>query len=818
MNKQILFSDIKSICEGQFSGAHGAVPITALSLDSRKGHPGDGAVYFALRGINHDGHQFIEEAYLKGWRLFVVETAPVDSGKLPHASFFCVNNTLAALQQLVSFHRKAFQGQVIGITGSNGKTIIKEWLFHLLASSLSVVKSPKSYNSQVGVPLSVWALDRQHDLGIFEAGISQPGEMDALREVIQPTIGILTNIGPAHDAFFSSRSQKLEEKMKLFKSCQKLIYCADHPQVNEYISSGALPGVEAIGWGVGGTPAYKITISGAHLKINGRGHSFDVSLPFSDEKSIENLSHCLVASLELEINHEVLARQVASFSAIPMRLSLRDGPLGSQIIDDSYNNDFQGLEAALDFTITHSHGRPIVAIISDIQQAADDPKILYAEVAALLKNKGVSKVIAIGSQLSAHKNFFDIPITLYTSTEAFLKEVDLQQFNRQTILVKGARSFQFEDIVNRLQAKVHRTVLEIDLEALQHNFQFYRSLLKPEVKTMVMLKAFAYGSGGGEIGRTLQYLKADYIAVAYPDEGILLRQQGVHLPIMVMNAPEESFDKLAEFALEPEIFGVSQLQSYCTWARKRTDVPPIHIKLDTGMHRLGFMHDELPGLKEILERNPHIVTGSVFSHLAASENPELDDFTHQQAQTFENGYQLLTLETSKRPFRHLLNTAGIGRFPQYQFDLVRIGLGLHGIETSASEKGHLRPVATLKTTVSQVRKLHKGQTVGYGRAGIIEKDTDVATIAIGYADGYKMALGKGAGRVLVKGTLAPTIGSICMDMTMVNVTGLNVQEGDEVIVFGQAPTVKEIATWAKTIPYEILTSIPERVKREYLSF
>jgi Alr-MurF fusion protein len=386
------------------------------------------------------------------------------------------------------------------------------------------------------------------------------------------------------------------------------------------------------------------------------------------------------------------------------------------------------------------------------------------------------------------------------------------------VLIKGARSFGFEEIVKKLQAKVHRTVLEVNLEALQHNFQFYKSLLEPQVKTMVMLKAFAYGSGSGEIGRTLQYLKADYVAVAYPDEGVLLREQGVHLPIMVMNAPEESFDKLSAYSLEPEIFALSQLQNYGEWSEGKSGIPPIHIKMDTGMHRLGFVAEEIKPIVQLLARYPNIKVASIFSHLVGSENSAFDDFTHAQANAFLDCYEQLSQSLGYKPIRHLVNTAGISRFKSYQFDMVRLGIGLHGIESTEEEQGQLTVVASLKTVVSQVRRLTKGQTVGYSRAGKTDKATDVATIAIGYADGYARSLGNGRGKVLINGQLRPTIGSICMDMTMVDVTGVDVREGDEVTVFGKNPSAKEIAEWAQTIPYEILTSVSERVKREYLSF
>jgi len=826
MNDPILFSSLSEIVAGQFDKPPSNEPIRHVSFDTRKGTPGDGALFFCLKGPNHDGHRFIEEGYQKGWRWFVVERIPGQL-HLQDAVFFVTKSPLTALHELVAAHRHRYAFPVIGITGSNGKTIVKEWLYLLLAEKFAVVKSPKSYNSQVGVPLSVWNMAPWHDLAIFEAGISQPGEMEKLEAIIQPTVGIITNIGSAHDAFFASTEAKLAEKMKLFARCQKLIYCTDHPLIDKYLSEddlpgnvlpgNGLPGVERIGWGTTSNAKYQVTQSGPVLKIVSGNTSLEFALPFTDEKSIENLSHCLVAALEFGVDPEKLKSQLRTFTGLPMRLALKDGQWGSIIVDDSYNNDLQGLEAALDFIGSHSHAKPVVAILSDILQTGSDPEVMYKDVGRMLVSKGVKSVVAIGPQISRFKDALFVPAVSYPSTEVFLKEADWKQLAQKAVLVKGARSFGFEKIVKNLQAKVHRTVLEINLEAMQNNFHFYKALLAPEVKTMVMLKAFAYGSGSGEIGRTLQYLKASYIAVAYPDEGITLRGQGIHIPIMVMNPPEESFDKLMEHQLEPEIYGFNQLATYLEWAADKEDVPGIHLKLDTGMHRLGFSLSEMEEVGKLLAKQKPVRVISAFTHLAASEDPSLDYFTNQQVSEFLQGHQTLTKRLHYSPLRHVVNTSGISRFPQYHFDMVRIGIGLHGVASNSREENQLQAVATLKTVVSQVRTLEPGQTVGYGRAGRIEGTTEVATIAVGYADGYRREFGMGKGRVLINGQLVPTIGSICMDMCMVDVTGMKVKEGDEVVVFGTHPTVTDLAAWASTIPYEILTSISDRVKREYLS-
>lgn len=818
MKHEFFFKDFQNLLPGKLAGRSTDSVISSLSLDSRKSWPGEGAVFFSIKGPNHDGHQFIGDAYRKGWRLFVVSTLPPDVASLSEASFFVTPDPVMALQKLAGHRRASFDVPVVGITGSNGKTIVKEWLFQLLAPSFRTVKSPKSYNSQIGVPLSVWGLEPFHQLAVFEAGISQPGEMQHLQQVIQPTMGVLTNLGSAHDANFESSAQKLDEKLRLFAGCRKLIYCSDHDTIRQRLTAGVLPGVELVGWGHSRGQRYQVETKGARLKVTGSGLVLEVTLPFEDEKSVENICHAIVAALELGVPEAQLSNQLRSFRPVPMRLSLKAGVWGSTLIDDSYNNDLQGLEAALDFSQAHRHGKELVVIVSDIEQAGPDHNDTYRRLFEILKSKKVSRLIAVGQQLAAYPAPASPPVQSFADTAAFLKLFDSRQLTGKVVLVKGARNFGFERIVEKLQAKVHRTVLEIDLEALQHNFNFYRAQLDRGTKTMVMLKAFAYGGGGGEIGRTLQYLQADYVAVAYPDEGVALRQLGIHLPVMVMNAPEESFDTLAEFQLEPELYSLAQLTSYVTWSAGHHHVPPVHIKLDTGMHRLGFSEDELKPLADLLKQTTHVRVASIFSHLVASESAAHDAFTHTQATRFISYCETIERAIGARPLRHLVNTAGITRFAQYHFDMVRIGIGLHGIASTAEEAGRLIPVGTLRTVVSQVRKLQPGETVGYGRAGKITKPTEVATIAIGYADGYKMAFGLGKGKVLINGQLAPTIGNVCMDMTMIDITGLQVREGDEVIVFGNQPGVKELAGWASTIPYEILTSISDRVKREYHSY
>lgn len=812
----MIFSHINTFLTGHFAGVKSDEAVRHLSLDSRKSFPGQGAVYFCITGTQHNGHDYAKEAYLKGWRLFVVEHIPFSLEKFPEASVFVVKNTLLALQKIAEEHRKQFSYPVIAITGSNGKTIVKEWLYQLTANFYSVIKSPKSYNSQVGVPLSVWNMSQLHNLAIFEAGISEPGEMHRLEQIIKPDIGIITNIGSAHDASFKSLHQKLKEKLGLFTHSKKLIYCADQELIRKELLQNPLPGVEMIGWGKSNT-RYSVYNKDDKLVLTSRSASLKLRLPFSDPKSIENLSHCVVAALEAGISPEEIAGAMQAFKAVPMRMVLRAGVHDSLLIDDSYNNDLQGLDAALDFSKAHSHGKRLTVILSDILQSKGNANQLYAGVDQLLVSKGVNRLVGIGPALSGHSRQFRTKAEFYPDTASFLNNVKPSDFSGEAVLIKGARYFGFEEVAKRLQAKLHRTVLEINLEALQHNFHYFRSLTSPQVKSMVMLKAFAYGSGSAEIGRTLQYLKADYIAVAFPDEGVILRQQGIQIPIMVLNAPQESYNVLNDYQLEPEIYSFNQLEELRSWSATTKKMLPVHLKLDTGMHRLGFVATEWQALKKVVREMPEMAIKSVFSHLAASENPNFDTFTHDQVLSFSKGYDLLTAHLNDKPLKHVLNSAGIIRFPAYHFDMVRVGIGLHGIETAKEDEGKLRPVACLKTVVSQMKSVEAGQTIGYGRSEKVDKPTRIATIAVGYADGYSRAFGNGKGKVWINGKLHPTIGSICMDMAMVNVADTGVSEGDEVTIFGENPTASQLARWAGTIAYEILTSVSERVRRVYLS-
>jgi len=724
---------------------------------------------------------------------------------------------------LAAWHRSQFQIPVVGITGSNGKTIVKEWLFDLLQNR-SVIRSPKSYNSQVGVPLSVWNMNPNHELAIFEAGISKVGEMQNLQQIIQPTIGILTNIGEAHQENFTSKQQKLEEKLKLFQSCHTLIYRLDQELVHSVIRNGGVnPQVRLITWSFTDKTA---DLFFRRKEMNGtvvidtefEENNYRISLPFQDEANLENAGHCLAFLLSQHYADSSVLELFRNLQPVAMRLEMKEGVNNCLLINDYYNSDINSLQIALGFLNNHARHPYLrkVVILSDIQQAGIPDLQLYKEVARLLQLNKVNSLIGIGPIIRKHAGLFDKHSEFYESTDQFLDSIQLSDFNLDCLLLKGARDFHFERISSVLQKKYHQTVLEIDLNAMIGNLNIFRSLIRPETRVMVMVKAFSYGSGMAEIARILQFHKVDYLAVAVADEGIELRQAGIELPIVVMNPEEHSFENMIEFRLEPNIYSEAILDSFQKVLQQHAVVRyPIHLKLDTGMHRLGFdSEDKVERLAGKLASQEQMVVRSVFSHLAGADETVHDEFTHGQINQF---IKLSTLIAEKLPykiFRHILNSAGIERFPEYQFEMVRLGIGLYGV--SASGNSQIKSISRLKTSISQIQKIKAGQTVGYGRKGKVIQDAEIAVLPIGYADGYDRRLSNGVGKVFVKGNLAPVIGNICMDMCMVDVTGLQVSVGDEVELMGDHILVSAIAENIGTIPYEILTGISQRVKRVYL--
>ncbi|GAB3898411.1 bifunctional UDP-N-acetylmuramoyl-tripeptide:D-alanyl-D-alanine ligase/alanine racemase [Larkinella knui] len=796
-------------------------------------------VFFAIQGEHHDGHRFITELYAKNVRQFVVETAALtpelrhELAKLPDARIWEVGSSLRTLQDLAARHRSRFAIPVVGITGSNGKTIVKEWLAQVLAPDFLIQKSPKSYNSQLGVPLSVWPMNEKHTLGIFEAGISKPAEMQALQSIIQPTIGIFTNIGPAHDEGFRSCKQKVAEKLRLFRNADTLIYRKSYSEIDEEIHlllTAVNPAIRLIGWSTDQSAELSVLFTpqarGAQIGVRWEGRDCTVWVPFSDSASLENATHVLLATLVLGVTDETILRdRFARLRPVSMRLELKEGIHRNLLIDDTYNNDLAGLSIALDFLNQQDASRQKVLVLSDLLETGMKPDELYPAIARMVTEKGVRQLVGVGPEIGHYQSVFTVPTHLYSTTDALLQSGYLNELTDSVILVKGARRFSFESVVNRFVQKSHRTVLEINLDALTHNLNFYRNKVGSQTKIMVMVKAFAYGSGSAEVASLLQYHRVDYLAVAYADEGVGLRQNGIKLPIMVMNPAPESFRQLIDFQLEPEIFSFRILEEWSRFLKEenapvsgeKPDVtfPPIHIKLDTGMHRLGFLPVEIPLLGQLLKAHPELRVASVFSHLAGSDEAEHTPFSQEQYRQFIAGATELEQLVGYRPLRHLLNSAGIVRLPEFKLDMVRLGIGLYGVEVSKLEPQQVQAVGTLKTVISQIKELKSGETVGYSRRGVLTHDARIATLAIGYADGYDRRLGNGVGQVWVNGVLCPTVGSICMDMTMIDVTQAAAREGDEVILFGQPVSIADLAGRIGTIPYEILTGVSERVKRVF---
>ena len=809
----IFFSQLEAITAGKNIRLTKDLPITSLLTDSRKAISSEGAVFFAITGEHHDGHRYIHDLYEKGVRQFVLESAAPALHALPDLNVLLVHSSLEALQSLVSFHRTLIPVPVIGITGSNGKTIVKEWLFQLLSPDYKIAKNPGSYNSQLGVPLSVWQLQSHHELGIFEAGISKPGEMEKLANVIQPSIGIFTTLGPAHNEGFSSLQQKVKEKIKLFNGCKLVIYCKDHSLVDEAIQHAGHP---SLSWGFASTAGVQVRNEQGKFQVSFKGTSFVLLLPFSDKASVENCFHCVTVMLHLGYNGSEIQERVRALQSVPMRLELKEGINQSQLIDDTYNNDLAGLQISLEFLANQHQKNKKRLILSDVLESGLPDEELAKQIGNLVLKNKIHSFIGIGPALSKHRNHFPPDARFYLTTEDFLSNMDWDTIHQEIVLVKGARKFAFEKIIERLQRKVHGTIMEIDLGAVVHNLNFFRASLKPSTKIMVMVKAFAYGSGSPEIANLLQYHKVDYLGVAYADEGIELRKNNITLPIMVMNPSDESFGAILQYKLEPELYGFKILNSFLNFLRGRPCA--IHIKLDTGMHRLGFTEHELDDLIRILGANPTLRVASVFSHLAGADDAEHDEFSKAQAQRFEAAAKKLSEAIGYKPLYHILNSPGILRLPQWQFDMVRLGIGLYGVDPTLDKIKGLKPVATLKTIISQIKHIPPGETIGYGRRGKVNNDPmTIATIAIGYADGFSRAFSRGAGKVLIRGKQVPVIGNVCMDMTMVDITGLQAQEGDEVIIFGPELPIQEVASSIQTIPYEILTNTSERVKRVFVT-
>ena len=795
-----------------------------LLTDSRSlGFPEE-TLFFALVTGRGDGHRYIADLYNRGVRHFVVSKrlSAEELQSMPEANFLLVEDTLSALQLLAEKHRIRHEIPVVGITGSNGKTVVKEWLSQLLGSDFRVARSPRSYNSQVGVPLSVWQMDEHTDVALIEAGISQHHEMRRLHNIIRPTIGVFTNIGGAHQENFASLQDKCREKLELFRDCDIIIYNGDNEEVCEGVNH-ILQTSREIAWSChdADKPLFissinktetSTTITYIYIGIKGQ-----YTIPFTDDASVENSIHCLAVCLYLMLPSEKIAERMAQLEPVAMRLEVKEGKNGSTLINDSYNSDIASLDIALDFMARRPEreGRERVLILSDLLQTGQRSRSLYRKVAALVEGRGVERIIGIGPELTASADRFGIKKSFYTTTEEFLQSEELHALRRSLVLIKGSRSFGFERITEQLALKVHETTLEIDLGAMVDNLNHYRSMLAPTVKTVCMVKAFAYGAGFYEIAKTLQDHRVDYLAVAVADEGEQLRKAGITANILVMNPEMSAFKTIFDNNLEPEVYSFALLDAMIHACEHEGYMHyPIHIKIDTGMSRLGFSPDDMPRLIERLQGQNTVIPRSIFSHFAGSDGSEFDAFTHLQATRFDAAATALQAAFPHKILRHICNSAGIERFPEYHHDMVRLGLGLYGI--SPVDNRLIHPISTLRSTILQIHEVSETETVGYSRRGQIVRPSRIASIPIGYADGLNRRLGNGLGHCIVNGHRAPYVGNICMDVCMIDVTDIPCREGDAVEIFGPNLPVTQIAEWLGTIPYEVMTGISTRVRRIYM--
>ena len=814
---------IATLIGAELIGSHTGT-VKWLLTDSRSLSMPEETLFFALVTKRGDGHRYIADLYGRGVRLFVVSARPTadELERMPQAAFLLVDDTLAALQQLGREHRAQYQIPVVGITGSNGKTVVKEWLAQLLAPDKRVARSPRSYNSQVGVPLSVWQIDEATDIALIEAGISRMGEMKRLRRIINPTIGLLTNLGGAHQENFVSELDKCREKLELCRDCEVIIYNNDDPLIAQAVELSVQTARE-IAWSRQNSdkPLYIASVAKGEnsttIRYNYLGLPGEYTIPFTDEASVENSIHCLAVCLYLVIPMEEIARRMALLEPVAMRLEVKEGKNGCTLINDSYNSDLASLDIALDFMARRPEreGRQRVLILSDLLQTGKPSRSLYRKVATLAESRGVDRIIGIGPEISASASRFNTQASFYETTEEFLQSDELRTLRRSLVLVKGSRSFGFDRIADWLTLKVHETTLEIDLDAMVANLNHYRSMMQPTVKTVCMVKAFAYGAGFYEIAKTLQDHRVDYLAVAVADEGEQLRKAGITANILVMNPEMTAFKTLFDNHLEPEIYSFALLDAMIHACEHEGYVNyPVHIKIDTGMSRLGFAPDEMPKLIERLNRQKAVIPRSVFSHLAGSDSTGHDTFTHLQAARFQQAADTLQAAFPHKILRHLCNSAGIERFPEYHHDMVRLGLGLYGISPVGDRLLH--PISTLKSTILQIHEVPESETVGYSRRGQLTRPSRIASLPIGYADGLNRRLGNGRGYCIVNGRPAPYVGNICMDVCMIDVTDIPCHEGDSVEIFGPNLPVTQLAQWLDTIPYEVLTGISTRVRRIYM--
>jgi len=809
---------IHSLCTllgTRYQGANPEMEIRHLSFDSRRIVDPENTLFFAFSG-QRDGHDYLDEAYSSGVRFFVVEKGHA-LPSLKDSLIIPVQNPVQALQRIAQYHRLSITYPLLAITGSNGKTVVKEWLFHLLQGKMKIGRSPKSYNSQIGLPLSIWQLEADNELGIIEAGISKKGEMARLEEIVQAEYGLLTSIGAAHDEGFKNREEKVLEKLQLFKNCRFLIYPKQEELIEALIQKWAKPKkLKLLSWGQGPE---------CHLHIEAEDHTDgsllrfaagQVIIPFKDNASRENAASCIALLLALELNPVDFSQEFASLPNIDMRLQLLNGQFQSRLLNDAYSADISSLEIALQFQKKQAGTMKKTLILSSLQGQTKQKDKKWPELKSLLQAYQVDACYFVGKDYFDFQPDFGIPSRFFESTAQLLSQIDPKMFQEQMVLIKGRRNYAFEKVVRLLEAQVHETVLEIDLNALEQNFLYFKNKVAVGTRIMGMVKAQGYGSGSVEIARQLQASGAHYLAVAYTDEGIQLRRNGISLPIMVMNARRDSLAECLDYQLEPVVYDFDFLRFLKeTLDQSGITQASIHLEFDTGMHRLGFSEEQCAEIIHQLNRDLRINVASVFSHLAAADESEHDAYTLDQLSSFARIQEEIRSGIQSKPLFHILNTAGIERFGKQPFDMVRPGIGLYGIESTKNTRDHLLPVATLKARISQIRHLKAGDTVGYSRRGKIDRDCRIAVLSIGYADGFRRSLSNGKGQVWIEGALAPVIGNVCMDMVMVDVSEIDCQEGDAVEIFGKNLAIEQVAEAAETIPYEIITGISSRVNRVY---
>lgn len=797
--------------------------ISVLLIDSRSLTFPEESMFFAITTATNDGHRYVRELYDKGVRVFCVTHIPENMSGCDDAKFFIVDDVTKALQKIASSHRDSFEGRVVGITGSRGKTTVKEWIYQLLGNDYQIVRSPRSFNSQIGVPLSVWEINPDTELAVIEAGVSQRGEMKNLQPIIRPTIGIITNINSEHADGFRSIEQKCDEKVSLMRDCECLIYCGDDPMISRSVEQLCHP-TNQIAWSTrnGEAPLF---ISSIEKKGSVTEITYDylqtrgmIALPFTADMDIQNAIHCLALMLYLNRPAGEIASSMAHLTPIRTRLNVIEGVNNCMLIYDSYTSDLHSLAPALDFmSRRQTESRSATLILSDVMHETMPPAKLYQAVANLLRHRNIDRLIGIGEEFVNNSRYFDSSALFYPDTATFLASTSPSDFENELILIKGAPQFHFERIADMLEARQHESVLEVNLDSVVHNFNLFRSMVRPTTGIVCMVKASGYGAGSYELAKTLQSQGAAYLAVAVLDEGVDLRRAGITMPIMVLNPKVVNYRTLFAYNLEPEIYSFDILNEIIREGEKYgiTDYP-VHIKLDTGMHRLGFLEKDLPEVIDILKRQRVIRPVSVFSHLAAADQPEMDDYTHSQFELFDRCCDKLQSGFRHHIMRHILNSTGISRFPEHQNDMVRLGICLYGIATMEDgSQSDLRPVSSLTTTVISIKEWPEGTTIGYNRKGLCKRDSRIATIPVGYADGINRHLGNGGMQVMINGVRCPSIGNVCMDQCMIDVTDAQCAVGDRVEIFGQNVPVKEIADTLGTIPYEVLTSISTRVKRIY---